>query len=376
MSELRRPIGRLLTGATVEWDAVERALRRRQRRRVVAWALAPAVAAAAALLLVARPRPTAPAALTLADGRPLLAGTTLPAGAVLRLSDRSRVALSEGASLTLTRHAPTAVEFTLRAGHASFEVTPGGPRRWRVDCGLATVTVVGTGFDLDLDPARLTVSVRHGAVRVAGARVAGASQLLRAGASLAVWATPPTPPMLIAPAQVLVDAGVAGHGRPAAAAGPARRPTVAVARAHVDASTPDAPPRVVADAAVVDPAEALWLRADGARRARRYADAAALLVTLVDEHPGSARAPMAAFLVGRDRLRALRQPALAAEAFDRAIELGLADGLREEAWLGLVESRWQSGDRAGARSAAGVYRTMYPRGAHRGYIDSLVGAAP
>jgi TolA-binding protein len=149
-----------------------------------------------------------------------------------------------------------------------------------------------------------------------------------------------------------------------------------VARAHVDASTPDAPPRVVVADAAVDPAEALWQRADGARRARRYADAAALLVTLVDEHPRSARAPMAAFLVGRDRLRALRQPALAAEAFERAIELGLADGLREEAWLGLVESRWQSGDRAGARSAANVYRTMYPLGAHRGYIDSLVGASP
>ena len=372
MSELRRPIGRLLTGATVEWDAVERALRRRQRRRVVAWALVPAVAAA--LLLVARPRPTPPAALTLADGRPLPTGAALPAGGVLRLSDRSRVALAEGASLTLTRHAPTAVEFTLRAGHASFEVTSGGPRRWRVDCGLATVTVVGTGFDLDLDPARLTVSVRHGAVRVEGARVAGASQLLRAGASLAVWATPPTPPTVIAPAPTLIDAGVAAHWRPAAVTAPARRP--AVARAHVDASTPDAPPRVVVADAAVDPAEALWQRADGARRAQRYADAAALLVTLVDEHPRSARAPMAAFLVGRDRLRALRQPALAAEAFERAIELGLADGLREEAWLGLVESHWQSGDRAGARSAANVYRTMYPLGAHRGYIDSLVGASP
>ena len=146
----------------------------------------------------------------------------------------------------------------------------------------------------------------------------------------------------------------------------------------IDASVSDAaPPAASVDApAAVDPAEALWQRADGARRARRYADAVALLVTLVDEHPRSDRAPMAAFLVGRDRLRALRQPAQAAEAFARALELDLAEGLREEAWLGLVESRWQSGDRAGARVAASQYRTMYPRGAHRGYIDSLVGSSP
>jgi len=151
-----------------------------------------------------------------------------------------------------------------------------------------------------------------------------------------------------------------------------------VVASPTDASVSDVGPSAASvDApAAVDPAEALWQRADGARRARRYADAVALLVTLVDEHPRSDRAPMAAFLVGRDRLRALRQPAQAAEAFARALELDLAEGLREEAWLGLVESRWQSGDRAGARVAASQYRTMYPRGSHRGYIDSLVGSSP
>ncbi len=374
MTDLPRPIARLLTGAHVEWDAVEHARDRRRRRRALGWALVPAVAAAVFLLARPRPTPTTAPTLALSDGRPLTAGTTLVAPGVLRLSDCSQVTLSAGTSLTLTRHAPAAVEFALYAGHASFEVTPGGPRRWRIDCGLATVTVVGTSFDLDRDPARLTVSVRHGAVRVEGPHVDGSSRLLGPGNTLAVLAAsppPPPPPSPIVTTPTMVDAGVA-RPRPTLA----RRPTLVAS--PVDAAVSDVPPVIAPPIApiAVDPAEALWQQADGARRARRYADAVRLLVTLVDDHPRSTRAPMAAFLVGRDRLRALRQPVQAAEAFARALELTLPEGLREEAWLGLVESRWQSGDRAGARGAASEYRTLYPRGAHRAYIDSLVGSSP
>jgi transmembrane sensor len=373
VSDPRRPIGRLLAGAEVEWAAVERALARRRRRRVIGWAMVPAAAAVVAALAAARGRPAAvptPAGLTLADGRAVPLGVALPSPGELRLSDRSRVTLDPGTSLTVARLGPTAVEITLRAGHASFEVTPGTARRWRIDCGLAAVTVVGTGFDLDLDASRLTVAVRHGAVRVDGPRVEGGTQLVSTGETLAVWSVvvvePPVPPALT------LDAGVDARALPPTV----RRRPDAPLRARPDASVADVPVAGPAPSAVaIDPAESLWQRADGARRAQRHADAVALLVALVDEHPGSPRAPMAAFLVGRDRLRVLRQPGPAAEAFARALELPLPESLREEAWLGLVEARWQSGDTDGARAAAGHYRTLYPGGTHRGYIDALVGDA-
>lgn len=371
MSDPRRPIGRMLAGAEVEWSAVERALARRRRRRVIGWAMVPAVAAMVAALVASRGRPApvqTPTGLTLADGHPVPIGVALPSPGELRLSDRSRVTLDRGTSLTVAALAPTAVELTLRAGHASFEVTPGTARRWRIDCGLAAVTVVGTGFDLDLDAARLTVAVRHGAVRVDGPRVDGGTHLVSTGETLAVWSIAPAPPP--APLASPLDAGVDAPALPPTV----RRRTEAPPRAQVDASIADAPVAAAAPAAVaIDPAETLWQRADGARRAQHHAAAVALLVTLVDEHPQSPRAAMAAFLVGRDRLRLLRQPGPAAEAFARALELPLPESLREEAWLGLVEARWQSGDRDGARAAAAHYRTVYPGGVHRGYIDALVG---
>ncbi|MEZ4394921.1 MAG: hypothetical protein R3A48_27920 [Polyangiales bacterium] len=61
-----------------------------------------------------------------------------------------------------------------------------GPRRWRVDRGLATVTVVGTAFTVVRAPRTLRVRVAHGTVWVDGAAVPGGHRVLTTGQSLSV----------------------------------------------------------------------------------------------------------------------------------------------------------------------------------------------
>ena len=95
--------------------------------------------------------------LRFADGRPLGAVEAPPDGAVLSMSDGSRVNLAGGAQLAPLESTGTSFVAVLERGSAHFEVRPGGPRRWQIECGLATVEVVGTGFDCLRAPGRLTV---------------------------------------------------------------------------------------------------------------------------------------------------------------------------------------------------------------------------
>lgn len=67
----------------------------------------------------------------------------------------------------------------LAAGEAFFEVRPDPSRPFRVETGRATVTVLGTGFDVRRGRRGDEVGVRHGRVRVEAAD--GASAVLTAG---------------------------------------------------------------------------------------------------------------------------------------------------------------------------------------------------
>ena len=67
-----------------------------------------------------------------------------------------------------------------------------GPRRWQIECGLATVEVVGTHFDVERSPGRLRVAVARGQVLVRGERVPDRVRRLAAGEALEVTdARPP-----------------------------------------------------------------------------------------------------------------------------------------------------------------------------------------
>ena len=79
-----------------------------------------------------------------------------------------------------------AIEFALRKGKMSFQVTPGGHRRWTVHCGDIDVVVVGTIFDVTRTAEDITVHVQRGKVYVKGPRVPDGVQNLTAAMSLRI----------------------------------------------------------------------------------------------------------------------------------------------------------------------------------------------
>jgi len=348
------------------WDNVERRITRRRWARYAVWTLAPACALA--LLAMRWPRHASPlnpppTSFVLAPGRPLPAGLTV-------LRDGTRLDVGANASILLSSQGPSEVVFTLLGGEVAFEVTPAA-RVFRVDAGLATITVVGTGFTVRREPRRVHVRVRHGAVRVEGAGVRGGASLLRGGEEIMVGADPPTPQALSIDMPSPRDAGTAPPQ-------PSRRRSPHVAGAPRDATAPrDVPATVdVPPPAPTSDPDALWRSADLLRRAQSYEAATSLLLRLTREHPDHPRAALAAHVAGRDLLQVLHRPAHAAVAYERALNLGLAEGLREDAWLGLVESRFRARDIAGARQAARDYRARYPRGVHLSAVDTMFGGTP
>src|SRR5207253_10960831 len=127
---------------------------RRARRRRGAWATAGGLMLAAVVAIVARgTRPTEPGPLhQIGGGEPsvLLAPASPTATeTTFALDDGSRIAMAAGGRATVVENSGRAFVVVLSEGSATFDVHPGGPRRWSIECGLATVEVVGTRFTID-----------------------------------------------------------------------------------------------------------------------------------------------------------------------------------------------------------------------------------
>jgi transmembrane sensor len=312
--------------------------------------------------------------LRLADGQPIAAVQAPASGAVVAMSDGSRVTLSGGARFEPLLSTATSFVAMLQTGRADFEVHPGGPRRWQIECGLATVEVVGTGFSCTREPGRLRVAVQHGAVLVRGDQVRDRAQRLSAGQSLEIL-----DPLLAPPA-----AAPARLPEPAAApeaAGDAAAPVLTPPLARVSwrelaqsgrqrdafaALGARGLMREARQAGVTD----LLLLADVARLSGHPRDAVAPLERILDAYPRDAQAPLAAFALGRLELDALNAPAQAVGVLDRALALGLPQSLREDARARLVEAHARSGNAAAARAAAAAYRREFPDGRYRARIES------
>ncbi len=315
--------------------------------------------------------------LRLADGHPIAAVQAPPSGAVVAMSDGSRVTLSGGARFEPLLSTGTSFVAMLQTGRADFEVHPGGPRRWQIECGLATVEVVGTGFSCAREPGRLRVTVQHGAVLVRGDHVRDRAQRLGAGQSLEV-----VDPLLAPPAPAAAPAGLPGAAaapEPADEAAPAvvltpPPPRVSWRELAQSGRQRDAFAALGAHGLVREARQAgvadLLLLADVARLSGHPRDAVAPLERILMAYPRDAQAPLAAFALGRLELDALDAPDQAARALDRALELGLPQSLREDARARLVEAHARSGNAAAARAAAAAYRREFPDGRYRARIES------
>ena len=286
------------------------------------------------------------------------------------LSDGSRIELEPAARLAPLENTGQSLALFLRTGRALFEVQPGGPRRWSIEAGLATIEVVGTRFIVTRAPDRLTVEVEHGAVLVRGERVVDRVQRLSAGERLTIDREP------------LNDAAHASRqtdDAPAAAPPPGRERIAAqetppswrdLARqgAYAEAYENLGPDGIAGRAKTAD-LEQLLALADVARLSGHPRDAVEPLERAVAEHSNHPGAALAAFTLGRIRIDSLGDAAAADRNFEKAITLGLPQALIEDAYLRLIEARAKAGDRRGAHEAWLTHRKQFPQSTRRTIAD-------
>ena len=147
--------------------------RMQHRQRRPAWApMVLAVAAAAVVVALLWPRASGP--LALVSGQ--LPGALSSASERFTFDDASVVTLDAGARFAVRNNDGAHFDTVLEAGRVRLAVTPGGPRRWTIDCGIAKVVVVGTELVIDHQGAAVEVSVMHGRVLVQSTHLAGGEQ--------------------------------------------------------------------------------------------------------------------------------------------------------------------------------------------------------
>lgn len=357
-------------------QVIDERLRGRRPRR--AWPLLLVGAAAfAGLLILALPRIHRDAGpLLLANGHEIAEISAGGAGSEIELSDGSRIWLSSGGRLQPLHSTGTSFSAIVTQGRADFDVRPGGPRQWIVECGLATVEVVGTAFACERSPGRLRVAVRHGVVLVRGDRVPERARRLSAGESLDITEG------LDAHGPDTDGFGEDGSGESVGVNEEA--PSVA---AHSETSVPSPVAatkswRALARRGHHGEAYAalgseglrreskrlgvndLLALADVARLSGHPAEAVLPLERILSEFAQDAQAPLAAFALGRLELDSLGRARAAASAFRKALQLGIPRGLREDVLARLVEACARSGDAQAAQRAAAMYHEEFPNGHH------------
>lgn len=299
------------------WENVRR--RRASRRPSMAPVAAAACLAAAAAAVLFWPR--APLELTLTEGGAPGVLVAAERATEVEFSDGSAVRLAPHSRVETLENDATRFSLLLAEGAARFEVTPGGPRRWRIEGGAATVEVVGTVFEVDRRDGGLRVEVERGVVVVRGERVPDRVVRLTRGQSLTVdaprVAVAPPPPRSapLEPAPPPPEVVPAPEPPPRAAAPrpePAPRP-----RGRVEL----APPSTGVDGLLERAREA---------EAQGQVHRQAALLRRVSEGDDP-RAALAAFTLGRLEMDRLGHPEQARGALRRALALGLPRRLAEQA---------------------------------------------
>jgi transmembrane sensor len=385
VSHLEFPLKDLLRAPSEEpalrriWQRIDGRLpdARRRRRRIALMSIAITGVALAGVALLAGARRDA-GSLHLSDGHALVAVDAPAAGARLALSDGSTIELGGGARFEPLESSGTMFLGVLQRGSASFDVRPGGPRRWQIECGLATIEVVGTRFSCERAPGKLRVSVQRGAIVVRGERVADRARRLTAGESLdiVVGDIEAAPPAAAAsPDETAATGAAASLAQHEPLGGPSGaertswrelahrgRPGEAFAALGAQGIRREARRLGVVD---------LLALADVARLSGHPVEAVAPLERIVSDFAHDPQAPLAAFALGRLELDALDSPLLAAAALERALELGVPRSLREDVHARLIEAYARGGDRAAARSAGQTYLREFPSGRHRAEVETF-----
>lgn len=373
--ELPLPVGRLLVDPVNErhvsrmWRNIsaKRAAARGQVGLALRWAFAGVLLGTlVTLAVVVLPRggpvavesPAPPGPLRLADGRAFEVVDVPPSAptASVRLADGSVIRVDPSARLEPLASSATQFVLRLARGRATYSVVPGGPRRWLVEAGIATIEVVGTEFSVSRSPDLVHVEVVHGVVLVRGDTLPDG--VVRLGASESVDVRPRTTEAPRAPEpETRTPLETAPRG---AVAAPRWRAALA-GGSYGDAYATLGAAGLAGEAARSESVEDLFDLADVARLSGHPSEAVLPLQRLLSLHSGSSRAPIAALTLGRIELE-LRQPRDAAVHLEHALRLGVPRGLEEDAFVRLVQAYSEAGERAAARRVGDDYARRYPSG--------------
>lgn len=277
------------------------------------------------------------------------------------LSDGSRLTLDAGTRLEPLVATDREVLFRLAQGRTLFDVRPGGPRRWIIEAGIASVEVVGTEFSVDRQTDRVRVEVSRGVVLVRAQTLPDGVARLEARGVLEVRTreTRPAEVALLAPAASTAQAATPRAEPSPPKASPWREAAALGEYAQAYGSLgADGLSRETARAASADD---LFSLADVARLSGHPAEAVAPLERLVTDYGASPRAALARVTLGRIELD-LGEPLKASAALERALARGVPAGLQEDVYVRLVEAHVKAGNRGAARAAAAAYARDVPGG--------------
>lgn len=302
--------------------------------------------------------------LRLADGSPMPSSLAATHAETFRFDDGSELVLTAGSRVDLLDTTRENVRLALRDGRVTFRVRPHGPRRWEVACGPIAIEVVGTVFTVTRDADHVEVSVERGAVLVRGARVPDHVQRLSAGQSLAVGRETAAPTELAgevdAPERVVIPEPVPVREAPRPARAEAWREHLAAGR-YPEAYDALGSEGLARETERAQRVEDLMRLADLARLSGHPNDALLPLERIVQRHPSSGSAAIAAYTLGSLRLERLGDPGGAVTFFERSLAMGLPVALEEPARARLVRALRADRDPR-MRDAGRRYLELYPYG--------------
>jgi transmembrane sensor len=386
----------------------------RSRRAVItASGAALAAAAAVALFLTTAQKPPLRAVIAgsqtaLQPGAWIEAPATQSLG--LRFSDGTRVSMAPRARARLVELDAQGAHLLLENGRARVSVVHKPHARWLVSAGPFVVHVTGTRFDVqwNAEQDRFELDLAQGRVEVSGClfdqgyrmssgqRIeasckAGHFDMLERGKE-AIARNPvaaiPVAPEVAGPNAIQATPssdGNASSERVARTASPARR-GAAAHRARAMSTEWQALARrgqYTQALAVTDfeaqceqaSAKKLAALADTARYAGDSSKEALALRLLRERYPGTPRAALAAFALGRLEFDANGSYRKAAEWFRTYLSEQAGGPLAREARGRLMEATLRSGDAAGARELAARYLRDYASGPHAAIARGLLEVA-
>jgi transmembrane sensor len=366
MTEPSRELTDALQATGVAWDAArtERTLAGARQKRVYRRRSGQLGAALSVLLALG----AGLFALRTSDGGLSLGALLGEDVRTLQFEDGSHARLLDShARVVVSEVSRSAIEVSLTAGRARFEVEPRAERRFRVVCGQVVVQVIGTAFDLTRDGERTRVEVSRGRVQV---RWPGGVTELSAGESGWFGGRPEPASARRARTEddaldtAELDATVSRTASPSERETERRASSGRSWKQHAEQGDFGRAYALLEKerVQVADDVEELLLASDAARLSGHAAQALPFLHKVIERHARDPRAPLAAFTLGGVLMNQLGRPREAESAYARARALAPESSLAQDALARQVEAAHRAGDAQHAQALALDYLERYPDG--------------